>query len=181
MFENITRDFITEYFGSKYLEIFNIKELTKSSMPNFIKLIKQYKKSPYSVYDIINVFEGNPTDIDLKYMKIHDYIIQQIEVTYFINHYPFFQNFLGKIEEMSKDTIPNGDCSGTCDLQEISYKYNMKIYKFSKELFWSPKNHKYYSKKTKLKIIHLIWCWKYGENICKLPRDILYLIISKLY
>jgi len=143
------------------------------------KLIKQYKQSQYSLYDINNVYSGNTTTPN--HLEILDYIIEEIEGTYFIDHYPIFKLYLEKIEEMSKDTIPNGDCSGTCRLQEISYKYNIKIYKFSKELSWSPKNHKYYCKKTKLKIIHLIWCWKYGKNISKLPREILYLIIFKLY
>lgn len=82
---------------------------------------------------------------------------------------------------MSKDTIPNGDCSGTSTLQEISYKYNMKLYKFSKEICWTPKTHVFYSKRNKSQILYLIWCWKNGTNICKLPREILYLIISKIY
>lgn len=176
IFEQITNDFIIEYFGSKYLTIFNIKELTKSAMPSFIKLIKKYNKSEYTINDIDNCYRNGTDDNQLL-----DYMFSYIENEYFIEHYPFFKKFFELIERMSKDTLPNGDCSGSSDLQEITYKYNMKLYKFSKELCWSPKNHKYYSKSKKCVILHLIWCWKRGYNICNLPREILYLIISKIF
>lgn len=174
IFEQITNDFITEYFGSKYLKIFNIKELTKSAIPSFIKLIKKYYQSKYTINDIDNTHHDGTED-----NKLLDYIIRYIENKYFIDHYPFFEKFFELVETMSKDTLPNGDCSGACDLQEITYKYNMKLYKFSKEMCWSPITHIYYPKSKRDVILHLMWCWKRGENICKLPREILYLIISK--
>lgn len=38
-FEIITKEFISEYFGAKYLAIFNINELAKSAKNNFINRI----------------------------------------------------------------------------------------------------------------------------------------------
>jgi len=46
---------------------------------------------------------------------------------------------------------------------------------------WSKKLHKYYSKKIKREIIHLIWCWKKTNILNILPKDILYMILSILY
>jgi hypothetical protein len=53
--------------------------------------------------------------------------------------------------------------------------FNGRIYN------WSKKLHKFYSKKIKEEIIHLIWIWKKSENVSKLPKDVLYLIISIIY
>lgn len=85
IFEIITSDFITEYFGSKYLTIFNIKELTKSAMPIFIKLIKKYNKSIYTLNDIDNTYHNGTDD-----NQMLDYVYSYIENEYFINYYPFF-------------------------------------------------------------------------------------------
>jgi len=46
---------------------------------------------------------------------------------------------------------------------------------------WSKKLHKYYSKKIKREILHLIWIFKKMEHIKIIPKDILYMILSILY
>jgi len=46
---------------------------------------------------------------------------------------------------------------------------------------WNKKLHKYYSKKIKGEIMHLIWCWKQDNILNKIPKDILYKLISIIY
>lgn len=54
-------------------------------------------------------------------------------------------------------------------------RFNNRKYNWNKQL------HKFYSKKIKGEILYLLWVWKNGKNINKIPKDILYMIMEIMY
>ena len=87
----------------------------------------------------------------------------------------------------------NWDYNYLSENPNITYKIvknnpniNWNFFNLSRNTFnnrkynWSKKLHKFYNKQIKGEILHLLWVWN-GENIKKIPKDLMYIILEILY
>jgi hypothetical protein len=119
---DLTKEFLEEYLGNS--KVFDLDELTKSSLFNFCSKIcelKQYHQN-FTLDQLENI--GDDDDGDF---------IRELEYPFFFQYYPVFETFFKWTEKMAKGDYPNGDCSGYSVTADITRKYNMKLYKLSFE------------------------------------------------